>query len=129
VCWSGLLARGAADSKKADKRKMEMSHYLARTAIRIVGSSLIALLLVTGVGYSQTPGRLTFLGWSDQHVQTDGDGGHLVPAILGMNGLVGRGYPAGVGGVVRLLFLGWGILRSGLLVRPGIRMSGSSRSG
>ena len=77
-----------------------MSHYLARTAIRIVGSSLIALLLVTGVGYSQTPAALTFFGWADQHVQTDGDGGHLVPAILAMNGLVGRGYPAGVGGVV-----------------------------
>jgi len=49
---------------------------------------------------AEKPGGLTFFGWSDQHVQTDGDGGHLVPAILGMNGLAGRGYPAGIGGIV-----------------------------
>jgi hypothetical protein len=44
--------------------------------------------------------ELTFFGWSDQHVRTDGDGGHLAPAIEAMNGLPGRPYPDDVGGVV-----------------------------
>ncbi|NQT13501.1 MAG: hypothetical protein HQ582_12175 [Planctomycetes bacterium] len=43
---------------------------------------------------------LTFFGWSDQHVRTDGDGRHLVPAIEAMNALPGRPYPDDVGGVV-----------------------------
>jgi len=43
---------------------------------------------------------LTFFGWSDQHVGTDGDGGHLAAAIEAMNGLSGRPYPDEVGGVV-----------------------------
>ena len=77
-----------------------MGHHRARVTVRIIVGSLPVLLLATGVGYGQDPVGLTFLGWADQHVQTDGDGGHLVPAILAMNGLVGRGYPAGVGGVV-----------------------------
>jgi hypothetical protein len=57
------------------------------------------LLLAVGVGYGQGPG-LTFFGWSDQHVQTDGDGGHLVGAIEAMNGLPGRAFPEAIGGVV-----------------------------
>ncbi|MGD8500517.1 MAG: hypothetical protein PVJ86_07700, partial [Phycisphaerales bacterium] len=43
---------------------------------------------------------LTFFGWSDQHVKTDGDGTHLVPAIDAMNTLSERAYPAGIGGRV-----------------------------
>jgi hypothetical protein len=35
---------------------------------------------------------LTFFGWSDQHVQTDGDARHLVPAIDAMNALPGTDY-------------------------------------
>lgn len=70
------------------------------TAPNIRAHPLIVLLLAASIGYAQEPVGLTFLGWSDQHVHTDGDGGHLVPAILAMNGLVGRRYPAGVGGVV-----------------------------
>jgi len=44
--------------------------------------------------------ELTFFGWSDQHVQTNGDGGHLVPAIEAMNRLPGAAYPDGMGGTV-----------------------------
>ena len=43
---------------------------------------------------------LTFFGWSDQHVKTDGDGTHLVPAIDAMNKLPQTDYPAGIGGKV-----------------------------
>jgi hypothetical protein len=43
---------------------------------------------------------LTFFGWSDQHVKSDGDGTHLVPAIDAMNTLSERAYPAGIGGRV-----------------------------
>jgi hypothetical protein len=41
-----------------------------------------------------------FFGWSDQHVQTNGDAKHLVPAIEAMNGLPGAAYPKGIGGAV-----------------------------
>ena len=43
---------------------------------------------------------LTFFGWSDQHVQTDGNGEHLLPAIGAMNSLPGTPYPPSIGGRV-----------------------------
>ncbi len=43
---------------------------------------------------------LTFFGWSDQHVQTDGDAEHLVAAIDAMNALPGTPYPESIGGKV-----------------------------
>ncbi len=43
---------------------------------------------------------LTFFGWSDQHVQTDGDAKHLIPAIDAMNALPGTPYPESIGGKV-----------------------------
>jgi hypothetical protein len=43
---------------------------------------------------------LTFFGWSDQHVRTDGDAKHLVPAIDAMNALPGTPYPESIGGKV-----------------------------
>ncbi|MCL5281524.1 MAG: metallophosphoesterase [Planctomycetes bacterium] len=43
---------------------------------------------------------LTFFGWSDQHIQADGDGQHLIPAIEAMNALPGRPYPEAIGGTV-----------------------------
>ena len=43
---------------------------------------------------------LTFFGWSDQHVQVDGNGEHLLPAIDAMNALPGRPYPEAIGGTV-----------------------------
>ena len=45
-------------------------------------------------------GSLTFFGWSDQHIPTDGDGSHLIPAIDGMNALPGTAYPEAIGGTV-----------------------------
>lgn len=67
------------------------------------------ILLVLGlIGSSARGGEvvseqevnLTFFGWSDQHVQTDGNGDHLIPAIDAMNALPGRAYPDSIGGVV-----------------------------
>lgn len=43
---------------------------------------------------------LTFFGWSDQHVQTDGNGNHLIAAIEAINGLPGTMYPEIIGGSV-----------------------------
>lgn len=43
---------------------------------------------------------LTFFAWSDQHVQTDGNGEHLIPAIDAMNSLPGTAYPDALGGAV-----------------------------
>jgi len=43
---------------------------------------------------------LTFFGWSDQHVQTDGDAKHLIPAIDAMNALPGTPYPESISGKV-----------------------------
>jgi hypothetical protein len=71
-----------------------------RWAVKTVGVCWVALLL-GGVGFAQEPGRaLTFFGWSDQHVQVDGDGSHVVPAIDAMNALPGRAYPDVIRGVV-----------------------------
>ncbi len=49
---------------------------------------------------SGPPAALTFFGWSDQHIKTDGDGAHLIPAIDAMNTLPGRPYPEAIGGTV-----------------------------
>jgi hypothetical protein len=43
---------------------------------------------------------LTFFGWSDQHIRTDGNADHLVPAIDAMNALPGTPYPESIGGKV-----------------------------
>ncbi|MDY0355751.1 MAG: hypothetical protein RBR19_07720 [Sedimentisphaerales bacterium] len=43
---------------------------------------------------------LTFFGWSDQHVQVDGNADHLIGAIDAMNALPGRAWPESVGGAV-----------------------------
>lgn len=43
---------------------------------------------------------LTFFGWSDQHIQTNGDGSHLLPAIDAMNSLPGTMYPPHISGKV-----------------------------
>jgi len=44
---------------------------------------------------------LTFFGWSDQHVSTDGNAEHLIPAIEAMNSLPGTDFPKSIGGKVQ----------------------------
>jgi hypothetical protein len=70
-----------------------------RAVARIAAGWWAALLLMVGVSSGQD-GTLTFFGWSDQHVQVDGNGEHLVPAIEAMNGLPGKPYPETIGGLV-----------------------------
>lgn len=62
-------------------------------------SACLAVVLVVCGGVRADDG-LTFFGWSDQHVQTSGDGKHLLPAIDAMNALVGTKYPERIGGAV-----------------------------
>jgi hypothetical protein len=57
-------------------------------------------LFLAAVSVPAAEPALTFFGWSDQHVQTDGDGEHLVPAIDAMNALPGTEYPESIGGQV-----------------------------
>ena len=55
---------------------------------------LNGLLLAHALAADPPPdaGALTFFGWSDQHVQTDGDAEHLEAAIDAMNALPGTHY-------------------------------------
>ena len=43
---------------------------------------------------------LTFFGWSDQHVKTDGNVSRLMPFVEAMNAMPGTAYPESVGGKV-----------------------------
>jgi hypothetical protein len=52
---------------------------------------------------SKTPDSaagLTFYGWSDQHVKTDGDAKHVLPFVEAMNAMAGTAYPEAIGGKV-----------------------------
>jgi hypothetical protein len=68
----------------------------------IIGTLCMSLtaLTTTGDAGSGQESVLTFFGWSDQHVQVDGNGEHLIPAIDAMNSLAGKAYPEAIGGVV-----------------------------
>ena len=78
----------------------------------IVLRMVAVILLVASVGNADGPvpavpskqgGEfgVTFFGWSDQHVKTNGDVSHLLEAIDAMNGLPGTAYPRAV--AVKLL--------------------------
>jgi 3',5'-cyclic AMP phosphodiesterase CpdA len=55
--------------------------------------------LLLGVSVAQGV-DLTFFGWSDQHVKTDGSTQHLHPFIDAMNEMPGNPYPESIGGKV-----------------------------
>jgi len=59
----------------------------------------VAAVVCPGRAVAGEPG-FTFFGWSDQHIQADGDGSHLIPAIEAMNGLPGTKYPDPICGKV-----------------------------
>ncbi|MBE3134571.1 MAG: hypothetical protein IMZ55_13960 [Acidobacteria bacterium] len=64
---------------------------------------LAAALVLAGALASPARGAdagLTFLGWSDQHVTTQGEAGHLRPAVDAMNTVAGTAYPEKIGGKV-----------------------------
>ncbi len=70
-------------------------HTIAKVAV--VWSAVV--LSAVGISSGQE-NSLTFFGWSDQHIQTDGNGDHLISAIDAMNSLAGKAYPEPIGGVV-----------------------------
>lgn len=76
-----------------------MDRYREHVVVGSVAAALGILLLACGTSWGQE-NTLTFFGWSDQHVQVDGHGEHLIPAINAMNSLAGKAYPEAVGGVV-----------------------------
>jgi len=74
-----------------------------RTVSKLKAALCVACLVVCVLSQSAVCAEtnvLTFFGWSDQHVQTDGDGAHLIPAIDAMNKLPQTAYPASIGGKV-----------------------------
>ncbi|MBE0537449.1 MAG: redoxin domain-containing protein [Phycisphaerae bacterium] len=60
---------------------------------------VLAGLFLLAAAYAGAEG-LTFFGWSDQHVQTDGKAQHLRDAVYTMNALPGAYYPDAIGGTV-----------------------------
>src|SRR4030042_2087075 len=60
----------------------------------------LLICVLSAPGICSDTNVLTFFGWSDQHVQTDGDGTHLIPAIDAMNKLPQTPYPENIGGKV-----------------------------
>ncbi len=76
---------------------MKTSH---RIWLLLLTIAFFASVRLTLAEETTAPVSLTFFGWSDQHVQTDGDASHLVPAIEAMNALPGTEYPPEIGGRV-----------------------------
>ncbi len=76
-----------------------------RQSIRpLVAASLLCWILAVAGLAAEQPAQsagLTFIGWSDQHVQADGNAVHLIPAVETMNGMAGRPYPETIGGTVQ----------------------------
>ena len=75
-----------------------MKHALRRILASLVLSA--GLLPVPTISAEPAITELTFFGWSDQHVKTDGSGDHLLPAIDAMNALPGTSFPESIGGKV-----------------------------
>ncbi len=69
---------------------------LLRNQLCAVTTWLACLLLLPGGATAEEVG-LTFFGWSDQHVKTNGDVSHLVAAIDAMNELPGTHFPKAIG--------------------------------
>ena len=65
---------------------------------RIVVLVLVSLPFSSGIRGEET--ALTFYGWSDQHIKTDGDASHVTPVINAMNAFAGTAYPPEIGGKV-----------------------------
>ena len=69
------------------------------TSISLSAVLISAFLLCSEPAFAATD-TLTFFGWSDQHVKTDGTGEHLMPAIDAMNAMPGTSYPLASDGKV-----------------------------
>jgi len=82
--------------------------FTRRDMMQFLGVGAISMALPKRLLGAQKDGKdkqpaaksLTFFGWSDTHIPTNGDGSKLWPAIDAMNSLPGRAYPKNIGGVV-----------------------------
>ena len=61
---------------------------------------VVLTLLLSSAGGAAQEESITFYGWSDQHVKTDGDASHVVPFIDAMNAMEGTAWPEKIGGKV-----------------------------
>ena len=74
-----------------------------RTASKVkaaISMACLVICILSQAAVCAETNALTFFGWSDQHVQNDGDGTHLIPAIDAMNKLPQTPYPASIKGIV-----------------------------
>ena len=69
----------------------------ASTPKAAICAACLVIFILSQAGVCAETNSLTFFGWSDQHIQTDGDGTHLIPAIDAMNKLPQTDYPANIG--------------------------------
>ena len=70
-------------------------------ALRVLLAVAVLPVAALAAGAARDDGAgLTFFGWSDQHVRTNGEAAHLGPAIDAMNALAGTSYPEAIGGKV-----------------------------
>jgi len=83
-----------------DNRNMNTKIRTASTVKTAICAAGLFICVLLQAGVCAETNSLTFFGWSDQHVQTDGDGAHLIPAIDAMNKLPQTAYPANIGGKV-----------------------------
>jgi len=74
-----------------------MATILRSVLATIALTCLLASVSAADVTSDQDNDALTFFAWSDQHVQVDGNGEHLLAAIDAMNALPGRAYPEALG--------------------------------
>ena len=80
-------------------KRLERSPLRKPSLVR-AGSFILCWIPVSSLLAQAESPDLTFFGWSDQHVQTDGNGDHLLPAIDAMNSLPGTKFPEAMGGEV-----------------------------
>jgi predicted phosphodiesterase len=83
-----------------DNRNMSTMIHTASKAKAALRVACLVICILSQAAFSTETNALTFFGWSDQHVQTDGYGRHLIPAIDAMNKLPQTPYPENIGGKV-----------------------------
>jgi predicted phosphodiesterase len=83
-----------------DNRNMSRKICTASTVKAAICAACFVICVLSQAAVCAETNAMTFFGWSDQHVQTNGDGAHLIPAIDAMNKLPQTPYPASIAGKV-----------------------------
>jgi hypothetical protein len=99
--WQHDVGDGHYVLLRSDLKTLQSGMQKQTGKIGIVKALFAALGgLLAGAALAAEPAGLTFYGWSDQHVATDGNVDHVRPFVDAMNALEGTPYPASVGGTV-----------------------------